>query len=70
MDHWATLARIDRPTLIVTGTHDAAPPPPADGRRMAEVIPGAKAVEPDAAHISNVEAAARFTAEVVAFLDR
>jgi 3-oxoadipate enol-lactonase len=69
MDQWATLAGIDRPTLIVTGTHDAAPPP-ADGRRMAELIPGAKAVELDAAHISNVEAAARFTAEVLAFLDR
>jgi 3-oxoadipate enol-lactonase len=69
MDQWATLSRIERPTLIVTGTHDAATPP-ADGRRMAEVIPGAKQVELDAAHISNVEAAGRFTAEVLAFLDR
>jgi hypothetical protein len=34
------------------------------------VIPGAKQVELDAAHISNVEAAGRFTAEVLAFLDR
>jgi 3-oxoadipate enol-lactonase len=69
MDQWATLSRIERPTLIVTGTHDAATPP-ADGRRMAEVIPDAKQVELDAAHISNVEAAGRFTAEVLAFLDR
>jgi 3-oxoadipate enol-lactonase len=69
MDQWATLSSIDRATLIVTGTHDAAAPP-ADGRRMAEVIPGAKHVELDAAHISNVEAAGRFTAEVLAFLDR
>ena len=69
MDQWATLSRIERPTLIVTGTHDAATPS-ADGRRMAEVIPGAKQVELDAAHISNVEAAGRFTAEVLAFLDR
>jgi 3-oxoadipate enol-lactonase len=69
MDQWAALSRIDRPTLIVTGTHDASAPP-ADGRRMAEVIPGAKLVELDAAHISNVEAAGRFTAEVLAFLDR
>jgi hypothetical protein len=37
---------------------------------MAGVIPGATAVELDAAHISNVEAAGRFTAEVLAFLDR
>jgi 3-oxoadipate enol-lactonase len=69
MDQWPTLSRIERPTLVVTGTHDAATPP-ADGRRMAEVIPGAKQVELDAAHISNVEAAERFTAEVLAFLDR
>ncbi|HWZ72637.1 MAG TPA: 3-oxoadipate enol-lactonase [Casimicrobiaceae bacterium] len=69
MDQWAALSRIDRPTLIVTGTHDASAPP-ADGRHMAEVIPGATLVELDAAHISNVEAAGRFTAEVLAFLDR
>jgi hypothetical protein len=37
---------------------------------MAEVIPGAKCVELDAAHISNVEAAGRFTAELLTFLDR
>ena len=69
MDQWATLSRIERPTLIVTGTHDAVTPP-ADARRMAELIPGAKPVELDASHISNVESADRFTAEVLAFLDR
>ena len=69
MDQWATLSRIERPTLIVTGTHDAVTPP-ADARRMAELIPGAEPVELDASHISNVEAAGRFTAEVLAFLDR
>jgi 3-oxoadipate enol-lactonase len=69
MDQWSALSRIERPTLIVTGTHDAVTPP-ADARRMAGVIPGATAVELDAAHISNVEAAGRFTAEVLAFLDR
>ena len=69
MDQWAALPGMDRPTLIVTGTHDAVTPP-ADGQRMAELISGAKQVELDAAHISNVEAAERFTAEVLAFLDR
>jgi 3-oxoadipate enol-lactonase len=69
MDQWATLSRIDRPTLIVTGAHDVSTPP-AEGRRMAEVIASAGHVELDAAHISNVEAARRFTAEVLAFLDR
>jgi 3-oxoadipate enol-lactonase len=69
MDQWSTLSRIERPTLIVTGTHDAVTPP-AEARRMAEVISDAKQVELDAAHISNIEAAGRFTAEVLAFLDR
>ena len=66
---WAALADISRPTLIVSGTHDAATPP-ADGRRMAQEIRGAKYVELDAAHISNVEQAERFTAQVVDFLSR
>jgi 3-oxoadipate enol-lactonase len=68
MDQWAALPRIDRPTLIVTGAYDASTPA-AEGQRMAELIPGAKLVELDAAHISNIEAAERFTAEVLAFLD-
>ena len=67
MDQWDALPDIDRPTLIISGAHDAATPP-ADGRRMAQEIPGARYIELDAAHISNVEQAERFTAEVVDFL--
>jgi 3-oxoadipate enol-lactonase len=67
MDQWDALPDIDRPTLIISGTHDVATPP-ADGRRMAQEIPGARYAELDAAHISNVEQAERFTAEVVDFL--
>jgi 3-oxoadipate enol-lactonase len=69
MDQWAALPGMDRPTLIVTGAHDVVTPL-AEGRRMAEVVPGAEQVELDAAHISNIEAADRFNAEVLAFLDR
>jgi 3-oxoadipate enol-lactonase len=69
MDQWAALPALDRPTLIVTGMHDAVTPS-AEGRRMAETVPGAKHVDLDAAHISNVEAADRFNAELLAFLDR
>jgi 3-oxoadipate enol-lactonase len=69
MDQWAALPGMDRPTLIVTGTHDVVTPP-AEGRRMAEVVPGAEQVELDAAHISNIEAADRFNAALLAFLDR
>jgi 3-oxoadipate enol-lactonase len=69
MDQWALLPAIRRPTLIVAGTHDVATPA-ADGRRMAQAIPGAEYIELDAAHISNVEADAAFTAAVLDFLDR
>lgn len=68
MDQWSAIAGIARPTLVVTGTHDAATPP-ADGRRMAHEIRGAEYVELDAAHISNLERVERFTSEVVDFLE-
>lgn len=61
------LSRIQARTLVIAGTHDAATPP-ADGRFLAEHIQGARSVELAAAHLSNIEAAERFTAEVVAFL--
>ncbi len=66
-DLWPSLANIRSPTLVIAGTHDAATPA-AEGRKMAARIAGAHYVELDAAHISNVEAASRFTAEAVAFL--
>jgi 3-oxoadipate enol-lactonase len=61
------LTRIASPTLVIVGTHDVASPP-AEGRAFAQKISGARVVELDAGHISNVEAAERFTAEVVGFL--
>lgn len=56
------------PTLVVTGVHDAATPP-ADGAWLAAAIAGAKHIGLEAAHLSNVECAAAFTAAVLAFLD-
>jgi 3-oxoadipate enol-lactonase len=67
MDQWDVVARISRPTLVISGTHDVATPP-ADGRRVAEAIAGARYVELDAGHISNVEAPAAFTTAVLDFL--
>lgn len=61
------LPRIQARTLVIAGTHDAATPP-ADGRFLAEKIQGARYVELAAAHLSNIEAVERFTAEVAAFL--
>ena len=67
MDQWDLIGRIRAPTLVITGSHDAATPP-ADGRRIAETIPGAKYVELPAAHISNIEAVERLTDELATFL--
>ena len=58
---------IKRPTLIISGTQDKATPP-AEGRKMTEAIVGARFVELDAAHISNVERADDFTAALTGFL--
>jgi len=67
MDQRETIAGIRHPTLVIAGTHDAVTPP-AEGRATAERIRGARYVELDAAHLSNVEAADRFTAEIVGFI--
>jgi len=68
MDQRASAPHIGVPTLVVVGTHDLATPPAA-GRFIAENVPGARLVELAAAHLSNVEAAAAFTAALVEFLD-
>jgi 3-oxoadipate enol-lactonase len=54
-------------TLVVTGAHDVATPA-ADGAWLAGAIPGAALHQFEAAHLSNLECAAGFTAAVVAFL--
>ncbi|MDP9146923.1 MAG: 3-oxoadipate enol-lactonase [Acidobacteriota bacterium] len=62
------LREIGAPTLVVAGAKDPATTP-ADGQRLAGQIPGAKYVELNAAHISNVEEAKHFTEHVGAFLE-
>jgi 3-oxoadipate enol-lactonase len=62
------LAGICTPTLVISGTHDPATTP-ADGHFLADHIPGARYVELNAAHLSNIEDAARFTNEVSIFLN-
>lgn len=61
------LGKIRTPTLVIAGTHDPATTP-ADGRFLADHIPGALYVELNAAHLANIEDAGRFTREVNVFL--
>jgi 3-oxoadipate enol-lactonase len=55
------------PALVISGTHDVSTTA-ADGRYLAENIPGACYVELDAAHLSNIEQSDQFTSEVLHFL--
>ena len=61
------IARIVAPALVITGAADPATPP-SDGELIAARIPGARRVELDAAHLSNVEQAEAFTRAVFEFL--
>ena len=63
------ISRVSLPTLVISGTHDAATTP-ADGRFVAEKIPGAQYLELNAAHLSNIEAAEPFTAALLKFLEQ
>jgi 3-oxoadipate enol-lactonase len=62
-----TIAAIRTPTLVISGTHDVATTP-ADGRYLADHIAGARYVELNAAHLSNIETSDRFNTELSAFL--
>ena len=62
------VAKIRTPTLVLSGAHDPATTP-ADGQFLTNHIPGARYVELNGAHLSNIEDAERFTQEVRAFLN-
>ncbi len=66
-DEHADLAAITARTLVIAGAHDPATPPAA-GRALAAAISGSRYVELPASHLSNLEAEAAFTAELLAFL--
>jgi 3-oxoadipate enol-lactonase len=67
MDQRETISRIQARTLVIGGLHDPVIPA-ADVRYLADTIPGAKLVELDASHLSNVEAADEFTKALLNFL--
>jgi 3-oxoadipate enol-lactonase len=61
------IAGIKAPTLVIAGTHDVSTTA-EQGRALASGIPGARYVELDAFHISNIEKADEFTRTVLPFL--
>jgi 3-oxoadipate enol-lactonase len=62
-----SINQIRTPTLIISGAKDPVSPP-ADGKFLSSTIPGAQYRELNAAHLSNIEARADYTREVVSFL--
>lgn len=66
-DSRSSLSQIRTPTLVIAGAHDASTPP-ADGRYLAERIPGARYAELNAAHLSNIEDRDSFNRELDDFL--
>ncbi|WP_118183611.1 3-oxoadipate enol-lactonase [Paraburkholderia phosphatilytica] len=63
----AETASIAAPSLVISGTHDLAATP-AQGQELAASIRGARYVELDASHISNIEQREVFTSTVLEFL--
>jgi len=69
MDLTPVLPSISAPTLVVSAAEDPSTPP-EHGRRIAELIPGARfELIPDARHIANIERADVVTGLIDAFLD-
>jgi 3-oxoadipate enol-lactonase len=69
MDHRDILGRVKAPTLVVAGRHDNATPVDA-AEYIRSHVPGAAMTLLDAAHISNVEQADDFSAEVLGFFSQ
>jgi len=67
MDQQETISRIRARTLVIGGLHDPVISA-ADLRYLVDTIPGAKLVELDASHLSNVEASVEFTKALLNFL--
>lgn len=63
----AELGAIHALTLVMTGRADPSVPP-GDSRALADGVSGARFVERDAQHLSNIERAEEFTQAVLDFL--
>lgn len=70
-DSTPTLPTITVPTLAIFGAQDVITPADAEGRSLADAIPGAKLVIiPNAGHLSNLEQPQAFNAAARDFLAR
>jgi 3-oxoadipate enol-lactonase len=67
-DFTGTLPKLRRPALVIFGAEDPATPP-ADNRRIAELVPSARfvAIE-NANHLPNIERAGQFNQILIDFL--
>jgi 3-oxoadipate enol-lactonase len=61
------VGRVRVPTLVIAGTHDPATTP-VDTKFVADRIGGARFVELNASHLSNIEAREKYSAAVAEFL--
>src|SRR5215831_7776559 len=68
VDHTTLLDKIHIPTLVIGGGADPSTPWAEHGAVLAERIPGAKAVQLPAAHLSNLGCPRSFTAALLEFL--
>jgi 3-oxoadipate enol-lactonase/4-carboxymuconolactone decarboxylase len=68
MNHGDLIKQIKAPTLVISGNRDVATPWSGHGERLAQEIPGAKAIHLTAAHLSNIERPHSFTTALLAFL--
>ncbi len=64
MDHRELLHKIKAPTLLIAGRHDTATTV-ENAEFIRDRVPGAKLIVLDAAHISNIEQADKYTASVL-----
>ena len=68
VDHRAAISKISVPTLVIGSDKDPSTPWDGHGAVLAAEIPGAKAVQLQTAHLSNLEQPRTFTAALLNFL--
>ena len=67
-DFTQSMAKIRVPTLVIAGDRDVSTPWEGHGQRLANTIPGARALRLSASHLSNLERPRSFTAALFDFL--